>query len=297
MKYILFYLFALLLLPVPSIAITPKNIPIRPMRHNPPQKPGKGLQNHQVYSASSLDSLNWVLDGKLLFDTASVPDAVINKQGEIFLYFVDASDGHFLSVAKSVDLGKSWEKSKVLIENKQNPGDAVDPNPVLLQDGRIRLFYLGNFITGGPMKKGGTHKIYSALSSDGINFVEEKGVRVTHIGITDPDAVRYKGGWKIFVSLPQEHTNLSYSSIDGLKFKKDEKDASQSGSISSTIKVPKGYRMYKCDRGSIASQFSTDLVNWIEEGPRLRGPYCDPGVIKLPDGSYKMFYKTFKKPI
>lgn len=270
----------------------PQQVPNFPMRHNPPQ--ASGIKDHQVYAAGSVDSLNWKKDDILLFDSASVPDAVITKEGTIFLYFVDAAEGHHLSVAVSKDFGKTWQKSRVLIENKQNPGDAVDPDAVLLPDGQTRLFYFGNFIEGAPLPPGKKHQIYSALSTDGIHFVEDKGVRIEAIGITDPDAVQIGNEWKIFVSQPMDNKNLSFSSKDGMNFTQDAEPVSTTGAISSTIKIGAGWRMYKCSRGGISSQFSIDLKAWVDEGLRLEGPVCDPSVIELPDGTFKMFYKTFK---
>lgn len=272
----------------------PMHKPVRPM-FEPKAKNNvqMGIFSHQVYSASSKDSLTWTLDNQLLFDHASVPDAVITKDGTIFLYFMDASKGHGMSVAKSQDLGKTWQKFKVEIENKKGEGDAVDPNPILLEDGTIRLFYFGTF---GPAQAEPerSHDINSALSKDGIHFVEEDGVRFSAKGITDPDVIKTKTGWKMFVSFGRQ--NISLSSKDGMTFTHDLKNASYDGSVSRTIAVDGGYRMYKCGDGGIVSQFTRDFETWQQEGIRIQAKsgemVCDPGIIPLPDGTYKMFYKV-----
>ena len=71
------------------------------------------------------------------------------------------------------------------------------------------------------------------------------------------------------------------------------------GSVGSTIKVDDQFRLYYhvgMPGGlNIYSAVSTDLVSWQEEpGTRLEGG-GDPTPVKLPDGTYKMFYKAFIK--
>ncbi|NQT84142.1 hypothetical protein HQ563_14035 [bacterium] len=82
------------------------------------------------------------------------------------------------------------------------------------------------------------------------------------------------------------------------------------GSVSDTIAANGGYRMYfhrnpgtaGFKRLSIWSAFSKDGREWtVEDGPRLTasadGPdrlgVGDPAVIRLADGTYRMFYKSF----
>lgn len=283
-------------------------VPIRPMfkdanpptpQFNAPQNPpapGQGIYNHQIYSATSPDSLTWTKDGALIFDHASVPEAVITEDGIIHLYFMDASEGHQMSVAISKDLGKTWSKSAVEISNRQEQdGGAVDPNVILMPDNSFRMFYFGSF---GKILQGqtsGISRIYSATSTDGIHFTEESGTRFFKRGlITDPDAMRTLKYWKLFVA--EGEKNLSTTSKDGTTFTEDASAASTKGAISKTIAVPGGYRMYRCGKGGIESQFSTNLKDWKQEGVRLTPDAqritCDPTVIQLPDGSYKMYYKT-----
>lgn len=280
--------------PDPDGTVTPRFHPWK----NPPvprRDPGQGIYSHQVFSARSKDGLHWQKDGKLLFDHASVPDAVIMPDGTIYLYFMDGSQGHGMSVAISRDLGRSWTKDTVAISGRQEPGDAVDPNPLLTADGQIRMFYLGTF---GPMQDPShgsrMHNIRSALSADGIHFGEEPGVRFAHQGITDPDVIQAPSGWKMFVS--QGRTNLSTSSPDSQAFTLDDTPASRDGAVSRTVAMDGGFRMYRCSQGGgIASQFTSDFKTWKEEGVVLPAERetitCDPGVIRLPDGTYVMFYK------
>jgi len=71
------------------------------------------------------------------------------------------------------------------------------PTPAPVGDEVIRLYYYGPSKLGvNPEEIPGAHNIYSASSSDGINFKEDQGVRFSYdsgilSGITDPDVVRF----------------------------------------------------------------------------------------------------------
>lgn len=245
------------------------------------QPEADGPWNHRVMSATSSDGLTWVKDNKIISDQASVPDAIVDKEGNIRVYYVDWYNGHTILVALSHD-GTSWIYKKVAIE-EEAPGSQtaispVDPDIVLLPDSRYRLYYM----YGGEIR--------SAVSNYGINFVKENGVRYRQEGMLyDPDVVKMGDVWRMFVSLGLR--NLSTVSNDGLSFSR-ENELPFDGSVSSTIPFENGYRMYYMRQGSIFSSFSSDGRNWVYEGLRLDNA-GDPTVIKLQDGTYKMFYKTW----
>ena len=244
-----------------------------------------GPWNHRVMSATSSDGLSWVKDDIIIADQASVPDAILDSEGNMRIYYVDWYNGHVISVALSHD-GTNWIYKKVTIQGEvagsQSGISPVDPDIVLLPDGRYRLFYMY------------AGKIYSAVSNYGINFVKEDGVRFQEGGYTwmDPDVVKMGDVWRMFVWRAIGDTNqvISAVSTDGLSFTK-ENVLTTVGNISCTIPVESGYRMYYVS-GGIRSAFSSDGVNWVGEGLRLDGA-ADPTVIRLQDGSYKMFYKSW----
>lgn len=240
--------------------------------------PHDGPWNHRIMSATSRDGLTWTKDNKIIADQSSVPDAIFDKEGNIRIYYVDWYNGHVISVALSRD-GINWIYKKVTIEGEapgrqQPPSGPVDPDIVLLPDGRYRLYY---------MYEG---SIYSAISNYGINFVKEPGVRFQgkpgEIWM-DPDVVKMGDIWRMFTS-----QRVSAISRDGLTFTRERELTV--GDSSCTIPVEGGYRMYYF---GIHSAFSRDGVNWVEEGLRLDGRLADPAVIRLPDGIWKMFYKTW----
>jgi len=240
-----------------------------------------GPWNHRVMSATSGDGLTWVKDDKIISDQASVPDAIFDKDGNMRVYYVDWYNGHVISVALSHD-GVNWIYKKITIQGEvagsQTGISPVDPDIVLLQDGRYRLFYM---YAGG---------IYSAISNYGINFAKEDGVRYQQDGMVyDPDVVKMGDVWRMFVSLGIR--NLSTVSNDGLSFSR-ENELPFDGSVSSTIPAENGYRMYYIKQGGIYSSFSSDGRNWVFEGLRLDNA-ADPTGIRMSDGTYKMFYKTW----
>ncbi|PIU13078.1 MAG: hypothetical protein COT21_02690 [Hadesarchaea archaeon CG08_land_8_20_14_0_20_51_8] len=242
-----------------------------------------GPWNHRVMSASSSDGLTWVKNEKIA-DQASVPDAVLDKDNNIRIYYIDWYNGHVISVALSHN-GINWIYKKTTIQGEvagsQGAISPVDPDIVLLPDGRYRLFYMY------------AGKIYSAISNCGINFVKEEGVRYQQEGmIYDPDVIKMGDVWRMFVSLGTR--NLSTVSNDGLSFSR-ENELPFDGSVSCTIPLENGYRMYYMRQGGIFSSFSSDGRNWAFEGLRLDNA-GDPTIIRLQNGTYKMFYKTWINP-
>jgi hypothetical protein len=250
---------------------------------------GDGPWNHRVMSASSSDGLTWVKDNKIIADQASVPDAIVDSDGNIRIYYVDWYNGHVISVALSHD-GIDWIYKKVTIQGEvagsQSAVSPVDPDIVLLPDGRYRLFYMYD------------GEIYSAISKYGINFVKENGVRFQgEPGETwmDPDVVKMGDVWRMFTWRIVGDTCevISAVSSDGLTFTK-ENVLTTVGNISCTIPVTGGYRMYYVESG-ISSAFSSDGRNLVYEGVRLEDA-ADPTVIRLPNGTCKMFYKIWINP-
>lgn len=256
-----------------------------------------GPYYHQIYSATSTDGVTWEKQINLLFDHASVPGAVI-KNNNIYLYFVDASgnSGDQLSVAISKDLGKSFEKQQVKIKDATLP--AVDPNPVLLDNGKIRLYYFASPVsTGDPAKASGQHQIMSAESNDGINFENVSEVFAEE-NITDPDVFKTNNDWRMFLSEGQKLI-LAISTDSGVTFKKDDSFAWNKGGVCDTIKIGDVYRTFYCGEGGINSATGAETGKLTGEDevrlPSEQGQItCDPSVIQLPDGTYLMFYKTQK---
>jgi hypothetical protein len=254
--------------------------------------PGQdGPWNHRIMGATSSDGLSWVKDNRVVSDQASVPNAILDNASRIRIYYVDWKNGG-LSVA--IANGSGWIYKKV----QGVTPDWVDPDAVILPDGRYRL-YASYMPYSGPQDK-----IISAISSDGITFQQESGVRYQEDTITDPDAINMGNVWRMFVS--KGPVTVSTVSSDGLTFAR-ENELPLSGSVTCTVRVDGGYRIYYHSsvpgKGlCIYSAFSQDGSTWVDEGLRLepgaagaldQGGVGDPAVVRMPDGSYRMYYKTF----
>uniref|UniRef100_A0A7C6AHI9 T9SS type A sorting domain-containing protein n=1 Tax=candidate division WOR-3 bacterium TaxID=2052148 RepID=A0A7C6AHI9_UNCW3 len=135
------------------------------------------------------------------------------------------------------------------------PGDSMertvaDPTLVKIENG-YRMYYKGATGPGGPGQA--RHRIFSAFSTDGLNWVKE-GLRYENLGYPDygwtsvPDAIK----------LPDGRIRVYYTSATG------------------------GIR-------SIISFNGLDFTP--EEGVRLTD-CVDPNVLYLPDSSYRMFFAT-----
>ncbi len=265
-----------------------------PSKSNTVAQDPNGPYYHKIYLATSKDGLTWQKQDKVLFDHASVPGAVI-KDDVIYLYFVDASGdlSDQLSVGISKDLGKSFNKQKIVIKGATLA--AVDPNPVLLDNGQIRLYYFASPVTAGdPAAASGPHKIISAQSSDGINFDSPREVFAEE-NITDPDVFKTAKDWRLFVSHGTS-LDLAISSDNGITFTKQNDFSWNNGGVSSTDDISGTLRTYYCGQGGIGSAIGADTGKLTAEaGIRVAESnkiVCDPSVIQLPDGTYMMFYKV-----
>ncbi len=255
-------------------------------------KTGAGAFQDQTWYATSTDGLTWG-QGTLLAEKASVPEVLRSSKGVFWAYWVDFTgmtgpNMEKIGVAKSAD-GKTWEKLGNVKFTNLGSKVPVDPDVVELEDGRFRLYFYDITVQQGD------HPIYSAISSDGINFAIEDGVRFKAQNIFDPDVVRLKDSkWRMFLN--NDGKIISATSSDGLNFTADSGvRVSGGGSIPGSIVLPDGsVRLYKCEKG-ISAYKSADGLNFaLEKAEVIRGQggvVCDPSVTATPNG-YLMVYKV-----
>lgn len=254
----------------------------------------QGPYHDSVSYATSSDLLNWTDSGTTIAEHASVPD-VINKDGTLYMYFVDTTtDGlpEQLALMKSTDNGKTWsDRQRVSIKGKGIAGEIpVDPSPFLMNDGSIRLYY---FDISGSRNPNSTspNRIYSAVSSDGINFTQEDGVRFEEENIYDPSVIQVGDTWRLYVGKPDNQQVVSATSTDGLNFTR-EGVAYDGSSVPDAIYENGKYYLYTA---GIQIATSSDGASYAKTSSRFMsssGLTADPGVIKLGDNSYLMVYKT-----
>ncbi len=256
----------------------------------------EGPYHDSITYATSTDLLNWTPSDKVLATHASVPGAVM-KDGTIFVYFVDVSqDGikEQLGMIKSEDEGATWSVPTTL--NIEGLGDkaTADPAPILLPDGRIRLYYFD--INGPRLNKPASgieppQKIYSAISDDGINFVQEDGVRLEYNGAFDPDVEYVDGRYYIYVGSLQGNSVAVAQSPDGLNFTEPTL-AYQGGAVPDVYYEDGVWYLYTA---GINIATSNDGLTFANTGDHFQDPAsrvtADPSVIPLSNEYYLMVYK------
>ena len=162
--------------------------------------PGTGFEL-QVCDPTMVD----LLDGKMRMyykgadSQSGGPGQSIHK-----IYSAISSDG--LTFTK--------EGLRIDSETSGDNGWASVPDAIVLSDGRVRLYY----VTAANME----HGIGSAISSDGLNFVKESGIRVPNL--VDPSLVMINDKYLLFAaSIDERYAALPkgiyyLESSDGLNF-------------------------------------------------------------------------------
>lgn len=195
----------------------------------------------------------WTKEAGIRVADGSVPYVYRLEDGSLRLLF--CGRGGILS-ARSTDGLNFTPEPGVRLAPAGGPGDpesiVCDASVVRLADGRHRLYYKGANGPGGPGQS--IHRVFSALSGDGLNYTRE-GLRLESANTID-------GGW---ASVPEV-----IQTFDGR------------------------YRMYyvthgSAERNGIVSAVSDDGITFTrEEGTRL-SRWVDPAVVRLPSGQYWMF--------
>jgi hypothetical protein len=170
----------------------------------------------------------------------------------------------------------------------------------------IRLYYYGPSAMGvDPAGLPGEHSIYSATSSDGINFYEDPGIRLSHdtgadFGITDADVVRLTdGSWLMFLSLGTQLLKATSPTSLGT-FTLDDSFSWDRGGVPGSFNFNGTIRTFVCRDGTIHMATYNQESGALEySGVALASPasglIADPSVIQIED-SYLMFYKYASSP-
>lgn len=264
-----------------------------------------GPYTHEVRSASSSDGLTWTHDSsEPLVEHASVPVAITQPNGNVMVYYVDASNRpEALGCIRSTDNGASFTKANCVV-NGSAVTRMVDFTVVQLENDQYRLYYFGsNGVSGDPAANEGDHKIYTAVSDDGISFTET-GEVFAYPGLVDPDVFWNGSSWVMHVFSITESKTVVATSSDGTNFAKTNFLEPSGYGVNKPVTLTDGtFRMYGFKQGqqdSIYSFTSADGLTWLQEsGTRLAAPtgyeITDPSVVQLHDDTYKMFYKVSQK--
>jgi hypothetical protein len=261
-----------------------------------------GPWKHRIVSASSSDGLYWTKDTTIVADQASVPDAMIDKEGKVRVYYVDYYNQCMTVAIQQNDL--SFRYFKVIIDGSADMR-TVDPDVLFMPDGKYGLYFFDQRVKS--LKPEDPRVISLAVSEDGVVFFTVQDTCYAESFITDPDVVRLNNGkFHMFVSIDGNPLG-SCISDDGMKFMKQGNIDlhGNSGSINQGTTVRVYYHKHDGQRLSIYSAVNPDpedITGWTDEGIRIQAGVsgnidilgaADPSPIKMPDGSYKMYYKTF----
>lgn len=263
------------------------------------------LANHDTY-ISFADVSTSFPEGTLVMEGASVPEVLvcpdnistkICETNEILIYLIDAESltspgDEDIVLLRSTDGGKNWaEKQTITLEGKLNKGPAVDPSVVMLSDGTIRLYYFGPNGPLDPFSKS-ANSVYSATSSDGVNFTVDEGIRLTAESLTDPDVTKWNERW--YMAYSTGLTSGLAVSEDGLNFEDLGEVSENAGGVPGLFADFEKLRIYGCGREGIASAYSSDGKSFTKDVTKVvdvPGAVCDPSISYSSSLGYVFVYK------
>jgi len=254
----------------------------------------EGPYHDKISYATSANLLDWTDSQQHLVMHASVPGAIY-KDGVIYVYFVDVSENGIpeqIGLIRSEDNGATWSSKETVQFQGISEKVPVDPAPFLLDDGRIRLYYYD--INEGRLTQNpsGMNKIYSAISTDGLLFTHEEGVRFQREDIFDPDVVYVDGLWRLYVGEIMGNQIICAVSTDGLSFS-EEGVAYIGGTVPDVFYKDGIYYLYTVGIDISTSQNGDVFTKTSSSFHSQLGLLtADASVIELDNGTYMMLYKT-----
>jgi hypothetical protein len=246
------------------------------------------------------------------FERAGVPTIARLKDGRLIAahqHFPENDAANFDKVAVhfSSDEGKTWTAPGVIRVDGLPEGMRFpfDPTLVPLPDGRVRLYFTGNYHL--PRQRT-IPNICSAISTDGIHYTFEPGVRfqVEERMTIDCAVVLHQGTFHLFVpdnGSPPElgvgvrpHEGYGYHAVskDGLKFTRMDDvqiegrrhwlgNAQSDGKQITFYGTGEGYSVEGRPQGGMWMATSADGKAWkLTPNPSVFGG--DPGAVKTRDG-------------
>ena len=236
-------------------------------------------------------------------DHAESPDAIrlsravgSYRSGSVLLYYVDfsefgsGSDKTSAKMVSSTDGINFGSPKTVSLDDKSiEAGYIADASVVQLDDGRLRLYFM-NTIKGHEREA----TIYSATSSDGVNFAMDDGIRM--VSPDNVEVVRAGDTWFMFMSNYRTDESTVATSSDGLTWEKvPNKTVPGSGigacenngevEVFTHSGTNIGLVTYGFNERS-ASADERDKETWASPGG-----VADVSPVLMADGSYVVYYK------
>jgi hypothetical protein len=255
-----------------------------------PQPQRFGPWDSDVVLATSADG--FVFDKPTVFvERAGVPHICRDAKDRLIAVFqwfpLDKPDAFDKVAARvSADNGKTWTDPapltfKDLPQGQQRP---FDPTLLLLEDGRLRLYFTGT----NPDNR--TPAIYSAISTDGLTYTFEPGVRLAVEGQPVIDCAAARLGKVTHLFSPVQRTSRAYHAVsdDGLTFKRlddvsiENDTARQRNWLGCALATPDNrIRFYGTGQGVWSATSDDGLIWTLDDTTRAQG--ADPGVAPTAD--------------
>lgn len=188
-----------------------------------------------------------------------------------------------------------------------------DPAIVPLSDWRMRMYYVA--VEGPPPEPGQPppppqqqrKSVRSAISTDGLSWADEEGVRLADAGYGVPDVVQLPdGGWRMYWvdrGSNNESVIASARSSDGLNFTRESGHRLPEGYVDPAV-VMLGHNSWlmavstlgvgKLQRVYLAR--STDGLRWKLDAKPLIAPRgrsaLDPTLLPLAKRRFRIYYST-----
>ena len=220
------------------------------------------------------------------------------QQSTLLYYVSGRPNEHGIWVSRERPDGTYQRGSRVLLDGVFD-GNAVDPDLVMLPNGRLRMYYFKGYFVSQPPPNAGPNPIFSAVSTDGVNFTVERQV-FAHDNIFDPSVIAL-GGNECLMACTQMgnmsvNTVLARSTDGGATFTYEA--TLQNTGVPELHRFDDGsVRLYYGGPDGIMSKVSQDRgKTWTQEnGSRCKGQgfIGDPGVYRSDDQSWWLFVKGF----
>lgn len=244
------------------------------------------------------------------FERAGVPTVARLRDGRLiaaFQHFPQDDERNFdrVAVCYSRDEGRTWTRPQAIMVEGQDEGQTrpFDPTLVPLPDGRVRLYFTSN---RSPDFRRSTPQIFSAISTDGLRYTFEPGVRFGVEGrvAIDCAVTQHEGLFHLIVpdngtaedfrpgpgqgAQPPGGNGYHAVSRDGLHFERvaDVKLASSRDRWLGNLLSDGGRMLFFGTGPGPWPVASRDGTTWEPASPSTRISGADPGAVKLRDGSW-----------
>jgi len=260
--------------------------------------------NEKLLPSSKL--LSWTGESKPIVE--GISSCTIIKDGEYWMYYTAKG----IELAKSSDgVNFTFVGTAIDIKDSKEGLDMVsNPSVFATKEGKYRMIYEGSKREDNRNNR----RLYSAISSDGLAWAQEEGVRFQDEGdgkagelfTSVPEIIRLDDGRLRMYYTRGITSAIAISNDDGITWTKEKN--LDFGRIALDIDIARlDDGTYKLFFTSFDSEFgkgeqymmsasSIDGVNFaLDEGKRISpsggsSMILDPDTVKTPDGIYRMYY-------